>query len=118
MSKIMREWLTSHDGMRVHTIQGNVRSVWAPMDRTVDASRATYVRLEGSRRDYAGMSVKHHTESVLVTVDSSSDTLCVYFVPGTSADDVIGALEAGGITLPSPYLPGVTVEALRNALGM
>ena len=45
---------------------GEVRSVWQPGARTVDASRAGGVQLDGSRRDYAGCRVVSASDDVLI----------------------------------------------------
>lgn len=72
----MRAWMEAHDGQDVHTLQatvtnerthvGEVRSVWQPGARTVDASRAGGVQLDGSRRDYAGCRVVSASDDVLI----------------------------------------------------
>ncbi len=69
-SGTMKAWMQKHDGDTVETFQydQSLGKVWRPGPRAVDAStRSTYVALNGSRRDYAGM---HH-------LGSNSDTLIV-----------------------------------------
>lgn len=55
----MRAWMTAHNGARVLTVQVDTdgRNAWAPGARVIDASHAGSVRLDGSRRDYAGCRV-------------------------------------------------------------
>lgn len=67
----MRVWMTAHDGDTVETLQVHTDqlSVWAPGPRTVDASAATYVEFDGSRRDYAGMHVLGSSPTALVVAD-------------------------------------------------
>lgn len=68
----MRAWMQAHDGMTVATVQVTNKSgqTWAPTGRTIDARRASYVELSGSRRDYSGMRVQHVTEDCLIVSDS------------------------------------------------
>lgn len=75
-----RGWFASRDGAEVHTLQATItaapdaapdaamaaRSVWTPGARRVDASRASYVTLGGSRRDYAGLRVIAATPGALL----------------------------------------------------
>ena len=68
----MRAWMSAHNGQKVTTIQVNW-STWAPTGRTIDASRSSYVTFDGSRQDYAGMSVIHADETTLI-VDSEHCT--------------------------------------------
>lgn len=65
----MKRWMMEHDGQRVLTEQTDKRTeqVWSPGDRKINAERSTYVTLDGSRRDYAGMRV----------VSSDADSLTV-----------------------------------------
>lgn len=67
----MKEWMKAHHGKAVHTCQRDKRTglTWTPGPRTVDASRATYVTLNGSRRDYAGMKVLEKTATRLTVAD-------------------------------------------------
>lgn len=88
-----KRWLQAHNGKSVDTLQlsvyldgaelagGVAGSLWAPIGRTVDASRATYATLDGSRRDYSDLSVIHESENILVAYGNSSDgqiSLIVY----------------------------------------
>ena len=67
-----RAWFNAHDGARVDTLQaghdehGVLTSAWFPGARTVNASRATFVTFDGSRRDYAGTVVLGSTADALV----------------------------------------------------
>ena len=67
----MKAWMESHHGERVYTHQRDKRTgtIWEPGPRTVDATRATYVTLDGSRRDYAGMKVIEKTTGQLIVAD-------------------------------------------------
>lgn len=63
----LKEWMKRHDGEPVDTLQVTIRVArdgqgviepgkpWAPGSRRVDAARAACVLLDGSRRDYAGV---------------------------------------------------------------
>ena len=67
-----RAWLKARHGKRVDTLQGGqdehgaLTSAWFPGARTVDASAATFVTFDGSRRDYAGMVALGATPDALV----------------------------------------------------
>lgn len=76
-SGTMRGWFESKHGQAVSTIQISESGGWAPMARTVDASRATYVTLDGSRRDYAAMVVIHADSDVLI-VDGKRETIAYF----------------------------------------
>lgn len=67
----MKAWMQHHHGKRVHTQQRDERTgrVWEPGPRAVDATRATYVTLNGSRRDYRGMKVIEKTADRLTVTD-------------------------------------------------
>lgn len=67
----MKRWMTDRHGKIVTTVQTDKRtgSDWAPGARTVDASRATYVLLDGSRRDYKGMKTVYMDETTLTVED-------------------------------------------------
>lgn len=63
----LKRWMDQYDGREVLTLQVKIRvgegspetdqivGVWAPRARKVDTSRATYVTLDNSRRDYRGV---------------------------------------------------------------
>lgn len=63
--------MQQHHGKRVYTQQRNVITgdLWEPGPRAVDATRATYVMLNGSRRDYQGMKIVEKTEDQLIVAD-------------------------------------------------
>lgn len=67
----MKAWMQSCHGKRVHTQQRDKHNgrVWTPGPRAVDATRATYVTLNGSRRDYRGMKVIEKTAEQLTVED-------------------------------------------------
>lgn len=79
-----RKWLQAHHGARVDTLQashderGALKSAWYPGARTVDASRATFVAFDGSRRDYAGVVVLGSTADALVV--ATDDEVIAYVV--------------------------------------
>lgn len=69
----LRPWMQAHHGERIDTLQVGIEpvterivSVWAPVDRLVDASRATRVLLDGSSREYAGVITYRANENVYV----------------------------------------------------
>ena len=78
----MRAWMQAHHGERVDTLQASHSNgrLWAPLGRTVDASRATRVELNGSSRHYAGCRVIASSATVLAV--TSSDALIIYRVSG------------------------------------
>lgn len=76
----MRAWFEAHDGAKVTTIQSRANGTWAPTGRTVDASRATYVQLDGSRRDYRGCAVAHADDRVLIVTTDDDTTEIAYYV--------------------------------------
>lgn len=75
----MRAWMSARDGMPVDTFQwGNDgRNPWAPGPRTIDATRAGSVTLNGSQRDYAGMRVIGASESALLVRDDWQTVLYI-----------------------------------------
>ena len=82
-----RAWMQAHNGDSVRTLQatvhasGDVYSVWTPGARTVDASRAGSVQLDGSARDYSGLRVVSATPDTLIAVTTWGDDarqVCVY----------------------------------------
>ena len=70
----VRAWMAERHGRRVDLLQvtahadGRLTSGWAPGPRTVDASAAGRVELDGSRRDYAGCRVVAVDAARLVAV--------------------------------------------------
>lgn len=73
-SGTMRAWFTARDGRAVNTVQGGAQP-WAPLARTVDASRAGRVRLDGSSRDYAGCRVLGVTDDALLVATGGNQIL-------------------------------------------
>ena len=75
----LKAWMQAHDGQRVSTYQVKANgSTWGPGPRTVDASRAGSVSLDGSVRDYAGMLVMVSDSDTMVAYDKGMDTVVVY----------------------------------------
>ena len=78
----LRKWMTAHDGATVDTLQfrtwcgHDTLAVWAPTDRTIDASRAGSVRFNGSTLDYRGVRVIGADDVSIVTL--SDEFLTVY----------------------------------------
>lgn len=70
----MKSWFESHHGKRVYTQQRSVQTgdLWEPGPRTVDATRATYVTLDGSRRYYRGMKVIEKRPDRLTVADRAN----------------------------------------------
>jgi len=81
-SGTLRKWMTAHDGVTVDTLQfrtwcgHDTLAVWAPTDRTIDASRAGSVRFNGSTLDYRGVRVIGADDVSIVTL--SDEFLTVY----------------------------------------
>lgn len=70
-SGTMRAWMEARNGRSVTTVQidRNTGGAWAPTGRTISATRAGSVQLDGSTRDYAGMRVQHVTADCLIVQD-------------------------------------------------
>lgn len=65
----MRAWFAGRGGHVIDTVQidgrdGSYRSGWTPGRRTLNEVRASYVKMDGSRADYAGTRVLAATEDV------------------------------------------------------
>lgn len=77
-----RKWFSAHDGQTIDTLQfrrsGDRLFPWAPIDRTIDASRSTYVTFSGSMMSYAGNRVIGADDVSLVLQDDESEFLTVY----------------------------------------
>ena len=70
----LKAWMQRHDGEPIDTLQTTIKVAragrgvieperpWAPGSRRVDATRAATVLLDGSRRDYAGVTTFLVTE--------------------------------------------------------
>lgn len=80
-----KAWMKRHDGDPIDTLQTTIRVAvegraiieplkpWAPGSRRVDASRAATVLLNGSRRDYAGVTTFLVTERGYIGFASLSE---------------------------------------------
>lgn len=67
-----KRWMQEHHGATVETVQLDTKrgTTWEPGPRVIDAeTRASYVLLDGSRRDYAGMKVERSTDDSIVVSD-------------------------------------------------
>lgn len=72
----LKAWMQAHEDQKIETLQVTLRLIdaevdslsdaWSPGPRLVDASRAASVRLNGSTRDYAGVTTMAATEYVYV----------------------------------------------------
>lgn len=79
-ARSLKAWMQANDGRTVQTVQVQWGTPWVPGPRVVDAgSRATYVLLGGSRRDYAGVRVVASDERSIVV--SGGDAI-IAFVTG------------------------------------
>ena len=77
----LAEWMASMDGRTVDTVQVTAFGAWAPLGRVVNASRATYVTLGGSRRDYRGTRVVGVSDrAILVELTDGGETGAVLYV--------------------------------------
>lgn len=112
-SGTLRKWMTDHDGATVDTLQfrtwcgHDTLAVWAPTDRTIDASRAGSVRFNGSTLDYRGVRVIGADDVSIVTL--SDEFLTVYRL--SSARPAPGAAE-GDATTPARVPPTVTAPTV------
>lgn len=73
-----KAWFQARHGQLVDTLQASQMGLWGPNGRVIDASRGTYVRLDGSIRDYKGLKVVHVTDDVLMVEDDLS--MIIYVV--------------------------------------
>lgn len=76
----MREWFQENHLKKVHTIQCEGGRYWKPLFRVVDATRATYVTLDGSRRDYAGWRVEVATSRTLLVSNRKTGDWIAYIL--------------------------------------
>jgi hypothetical protein len=85
----LKGWMRMHHGEQVCTLQVNLDGTapWCPGPRTVDAySRASYLLLDGSRRDYAGTRVvSASAHGVIVVTDSQAVAYVLADVLGAAA---------------------------------
>jgi hypothetical protein len=77
----LRKFMEANHGKLVSTVQTSEDGrVWMPGAREVDASRATYVLLDGSHRSYAGCTVLAHGEGTMTVLDTQMKTTIEYAV--------------------------------------
>jgi hypothetical protein len=77
----MRDWFRAHHTNLVETLQLGRFGVWRPGVRRVDASRASFVCMDDSRRDYAGLRVvRLSDEALLVANDDDGGEVILYAV--------------------------------------
>lgn len=83
-----KTWCSRHNGKQIDTVQvtvtdGELRQVWAPGERTLNAG-PTYISWGGensrSRRDFAGVRAIHTTDTELVGWDDHMGALVCYRV--------------------------------------
>ena len=72
-----------HGARLVTTLQATFNGdtltrLWSPGLRAVDTSRASYVLLDGSRRDYAGMRCIKATATTWLGYDANMSTYVLY----------------------------------------
>jgi hypothetical protein len=80
----MRSWFTAHNGQAVSTIQLSPFSLWAPRGRIIDASHATFILLDGSRRYYEGCRVVGANDDMLTVVNDTE--VIIYAVTDPPTD--------------------------------
>lgn len=61
----LRRWCEDHNGMGVDTWQVQPLRSWVPGTRILSAS-ASYATFDGSRQDYAGTTVIHADDSMVI----------------------------------------------------
>ena len=90
----LKKWMAERNGQTVSTLQTDKRTggTWQPGARMVDATRATYVTLDGSRRDYAGMRVLNCTEHAITVADDWH--VITYYDGDTTLDSVRAIFDA------------------------
>lgn len=80
----LKSWMQANEGANgVTTLQATfsgdeVVKLWGPGIRAVDASHATYVLLNGSRRDYAGMKCIKATSTTWLGYDATTNTYVIF----------------------------------------
>lgn len=78
-------WAKQHHGTKLETLQvtlnpnGEITGAWQPGGRTLDATRATYAMLDGSREDYKGNTVIHADDQCIAFTYSWGDDTRVVF---------------------------------------
>lgn len=74
-----RAWMQAHPDDEIRTLQatvhtdGSIVGLWAPGPRRITQMRQSYVRLNDSRQDFAGLAVRHATEDTLITTAARTD---------------------------------------------
>jgi len=72
----LRAWCQDHDGAIIDTVQvGYGGWLWAPLARKLDATRPSFLTLDGSRREYAGMRVVAVTSDAILTASGEETIL-------------------------------------------
>lgn len=78
----MKNFVENHDMLETLQVKfddtGKIIELWAPGPREVDASHASYVKLDGSRRDYAGVVHMAHNDETWIGYDSEFDVMVAY----------------------------------------
>lgn len=73
----MRDWFRAHHTNLVETLQLGRLGVWRPGERRVDASRASFILMGESRRDYAGLRVVLSSDDALLVAGGGEVILYV-----------------------------------------
>ena len=76
--RTMKAWMLDNNGAIVDTVQVQWGTPWAPLARTVDASRSTFCELDGSRREYKSMKVVASDADHLIV--QGGGAVCAYAV--------------------------------------
>lgn len=78
----MRKFVENHDMLETLQVtfdhDGKITQIWAPGPREVDASHATYVKLDDSRRDYAGIVHIAHSDETWIGYDYQFEVMVIY----------------------------------------
>lgn len=81
----LKTWAGQHHGTKLETLQvtlnpdGKITGAWQPGGRTLDATRAIYAMLDGSREDYKGISVIHADDQCIAFTYPWGDDMRVVF---------------------------------------
>lgn len=81
----LKTWAQQHHGTKLETLQvtldadGNITGAWQPGGRTLDATRATYATLDGSREDYKGNTVIHADSQCIAFTYQWGDSTRIVF---------------------------------------
>ena len=100
----MKQWMQNHNGQEISTLQSNNdgSNAWMPGYRTVDTSRASYVSLGDSRRDYAGMRVVAVTDDVLTVADDWQTI--TYWTRNADRSEIVNQSSAHGARISDVVL--------------